>query len=63
MTKLGLRYFFKGHNSFRNFIELLETWAKPEVLNVNTFFINGPRKYGASGAPPVFFSILSSSKF
>ena len=49
--KIRVALFFKGHDSFRNFIESLETWAKLEVLNVNTFFAIGSRIYGTSGAP------------
>jgi hypothetical protein len=65
--QIRVALFFKGHNSFKIFIESLKTWAKPEVLNVNTFFTNGSRKYGTSGAPrpkpPFFFYSLLNFKF
>ena len=40
-------YFFKLHRTSRNmgnFIGPLETWAKREVMNPNTFLTSGSRK-------------------
>jgi hypothetical protein len=49
--QIRVALFFRGHESFRNFMESLETWAKLEVFNANNYFTNGSRKHGTSGAP------------